>query len=191
MWDGIIWIGILLIVVGVGSRLIRGDSACQDHTVEVLCVLVGGCMAGLPLLFRFIIWCDMRIVGVPFTLAGGALLVFEYMQTFYKKSRCTLEVEAEVTMIHSGSMRMDGRSHRTRRYSFAFVYGGQKYGVTDLIYAGINLEKRLEVGEKIMIKIDPANPEEFYRSRPGVHILGYILGLSTLFASSLPWIFYS
>lgn len=40
MWDAIIWIGILLIVVGVGARLIRRDFIVPD-LAHIYCKFFG------------------------------------------------------------------------------------------------------------------------------------------------------
>ena len=115
------------------------------------------------------------ICALVFIVGGVVWMILLYNTTFGKISHCTLEIEACVKEVHI--MLGSGRAgRRMRRYFFSFIYGGREYIVSDALSVSGD-EQRFEIGDKVLIKIDPENPSSFYRSRPDAYISSFVLGL--------------
>lgn len=205
--DVLIALGILFCLIGVGSIMFSGEAGSKMSNIigGLVCLLIGGCMAGIPLYLRYspnagnvdVFKLVLGLCAAAFLLAGVGVLAFLYSMTLYRIPRCTLEIDAQVKdadimwsdrdSIGGDSSGMEvsvGGQRPMKAYVFQFIYGGREYTVQDPMYLG-GLETGFQIGDMVKIKINPEKPEEFYRFRPGAFVLTGILALGSLFAGVL------
>lgn len=205
--DMLIALGILFLLIGVGSILFSGEAGRKKANVigGLVCLLIGGCMAGIPLYLRYspnagnvdVFKLVLGICAAAFLLAGVGELLFLYSMTLYRIPRCTLEIEAQVKGADIMWSDRDsgggdsfgvevsiGGQKPMKAYVFRFTYGGREYTVQDPMYLG-GLETGFQIGDMVMLKINPEKPEEFYRFRPGAFVITGILAMGSLFAGVL------
>lgn len=205
--DMLIALGILFCLIGIGSILFSGEAGSRMSNIigGLVCLLIGGCMAGIPLYLRYspnaasidVVKLVLGLFAAVFLLAGVVVLAFLYSMTLYRIPRCTLEIDAQVKdadimwsdrdSIGGDSSGMEvsvGGQRPMKAYVFQFTYGGREYTVQDLMYVG-GVETGFRIGDIVKIKINPEKPEEFYRFRPGAFVLTGILALGSFFAGGL------
>ena len=114
------------------------------------------------------------ILTVLFGL-GLALLLFSF---FRKLNRCSVEVEAEITrLLHSTSTDSDGFSTDTYAPEYSYEYEGIRYKKASTTYSN---GKQYQVGQTVLLRIDPAKPEKFYdrkRDLKNTVFIGIIIGI--------------
>ncbi len=206
--DILIAMGFIFFLIGGGSIIVSrtSENKKSDFFGGIICLLIGAFMAGIPLYIKYgsnvnleqVLLIVIYVCAGAFLLAGMAILLFLYWMTLYRIPRCTLEIEAQVNDIdmrrsdmnkldsvvgNSSGVKVSVRSRKMMSaYSFVFTYGGQEYIVKDPMYYGGLFADEFQVGDTVLIKINPLKPKEFYRYRPGAFVTTGILGVGGLFA---------
>lgn len=106
-------------------------------------------LAGLILLF----------VGLVFVVVGIIISVIFKVKT----KRCTDTVTAEV--VENIKVKSSGENHRTSttyKPVFSFIYTGKNYKFSSSTSANPPV---FDVGEKVLLKINPNNPADFYAEK--------------------------
>lgn len=184
--------GTLMVLIGLACLTGGKEERLKAANIigSIVFCLGGSCMVVFPILllyspaFRSVDGGKLgaALVALLFVAIGLTLWFAVYSLTFYRRTRCTQDVQACATdyITHrrnrNSNASVRGRRRLARSYVFTFTYNGQEYEVPDPI--GTNIENCSE-GELLWIKINPENPKEFYRPRPVTHTVLALLGAVT------------
>lgn len=184
--------GTLVILIGIACMVGGKQEGFKIGNVvgAVLCSFAGSCMIVLPLLFLYApsfanVDANRVIlaVGMIMTIAIGLTFWFAlYSVTIHKLMRCKDKVLAYVDdselSFNSGSIELTDLSNTKRRKAarsmiFTFNYFNREYKVQESLGSNMDLPK---IGSRVVLRINPENPEEFYRTRPLTFISIFVIG---------------
>jgi len=191
----------LLTVVSFGTLVILIGIACivggKQEGFKVgniigacLCSFAGSCMVVFPLLFLYAPSFKnvdaskvILAVGMILTIAIGLTFWFAlYSVSLHKIMKCKDKVLAYVddSEIAFNGGRMDltdlsgtRRKKAARSMIFTFHYYGNEYKVQEILASNMDLP---QIGSQILLRVNPDNPEEFFRMRPLTFLSLFVMG---------------
>lgn len=174
-------VGIPFLLLGLGCI-----SSQEDRLLGIGCTMAGVGMICSPLLLkRTSEGKDIDLVESGIKLGGMAVVVMGLVgvicsgRALYNKiNRCTMEIEAVVRDTRG----VCEEGQQTTCFGFEYYYCGCVYTVKDEVSRE---GEKYVVGEIVKLKIDPENPENFYRSQPGLYSLAMAFGFAAVLVGIL------
>lgn len=120
-----------------------------------------------------------HIWGCILTVLFGSGILFAAWRFIRKYRRCTVQVKAEVTGIRvHESTDSDGFTSFTSAPEYTYYYEGQQYVRIPSVYSS---GEKYQVGDPVLLHIDPEHPEVFTDRKRDVKNIVFICFVMSVF----------